>query len=125
MKCVVPIVTAWQVLGKHARTSPPLFFYLEAGARMDERLSCTSQTCQWVIPMPRFQREMEYSEVCKIDFASASGRRKRLDADSTKPSASGKPGPSVAKAVRPPSAAEKTRFLQQLAIVKAGQLFYL
>ena len=102
-------------LGETCTHVAATLFYLEAAARMDERLSCTSQTCQWVIPMPRFQREMEYSEVCKIDFASASGKRKRLDADSTKPSASGKPGQSVAKAVRPPSAAEKNSFFAAIS----------
>ena len=82
------------------------FLYLEAAAPLEERAPSTFQRCQWV--MGTFQKDMDFSEVRKVIFSSASGKRKREDCESARTS-SAKPRNTLAAldVVAMLSAAEK------------------
>ena len=53
------------------------FIYVEAVVRMQDSRTCTQSQCAWVIPS--YTKSIGYTHIRKIDFTSASGKKRKLD----------------------------------------------
>lgn len=110
MKYAVHTATVWRVWGRYALT---LLFYLETSTRLQGKVTCTQEQCQWVIPS--YQKNIPCAPVKDLDFTSAKGRKKKIDA------ALADPAPSSTKRLRkplaicPPSDIEVEKFYKTLS----------
>lgn len=90
-----------------------VLFFLETSTRLQGKVTCTQEQCQWVIPS--YQKNIPYAPVKDLDFTSAKGRKMKID------SALADPTPTVAKRLRkpltisPPSDGEIEKFYKTLS----------
>lgn len=70
-----------------------VLFSIEAGVKMRETPSCTSEQCKWV--MPPHVKKIAAAPVAMIDFSSAKSKKLRLDRSIDGRITEHKPGKSV------------------------------
>jgi len=61
-------------LGEVCTHVAAVLFFLETSARLQGKVTCTQEQCQWVIPS--YQKEIPYAPVKDLDFTSAKGKKK-------------------------------------------------
>jgi len=54
-----------------------ILFHVEVVARMQDAKTCNQLQCAWVIPS--YTKSIDYACIRKIDFTSASGKKRKLD----------------------------------------------
>ena len=64
-------------LGEVCTHVAAVLFYLEAVSHIQGKETCTSQTCQWILPSVK--KKVEYLPIADIDFTSASAKKRKLD----------------------------------------------
>ena len=64
-------------LGETCTHIAAVLFYVEAVVRMQGARACTQSQCAWVIPS--YMKSIDYVPIRKIDFTSASGKKRKLD----------------------------------------------
>ncbi|KAJ4937762.1 hypothetical protein JOQ06_002393 [Pogonophryne albipinna] len=54
-----------------------VLFAIEAGVKMRETASCTTEKCKWL--MPSHVKKIPAAPVAMIDFSSAKSKKQKLD----------------------------------------------
>ena len=66
-------------LGETCTHISSVLFYLEASARLyGTSKTCTEESCKWIIPS--YLKKVQYLPIKDIDFTSARGKKRTLDA---------------------------------------------
>ena len=64
-------------LGEACTHIAAVLFHTETVSRMKGSTTCTQQECQWVIP--RYQKDIPYVPLHKLDFSSAKSKKGKID----------------------------------------------
>ena len=100
-------------LGETCTHIGAILFYLEALHRLRGTETCTERRCKWV--MPKFQKNMDYLPIASIDFTSAKGKKKKLDAAIDSSLSEESLSSIKDHACRPPTEEEKHAFFRELS----------
>lgn len=92
-----------------------VLFAVEAGARMQEEVTCTGEKSKWL--MPGYIKDIPYREVSEMDFTSAKMKDRLLREEQITPSATVNPPlyQRNARKAPAPSQAEKDEFFNNIA----------
>ncbi|KAK4325800.1 hypothetical protein Pmani_003633 [Petrolisthes manimaculis] len=92
-----------------------VLFYVDAAVRAREQKTVTQDKAYWLLP--KACKKVEYKPISEIDFTSSANRKRKFDAQLCDPTAQS--SDTVVKrqscdSVKPPTEAEKTKFLEDL-----------
>ena len=103
-------------LGEVCTHIAAVLFFLEASTRLQDKVTCTQEQCQWIIPS--YQKEIPYAPVKDLDFTSAKGKKQKIDSGLNQVMTSSATNSQRRKSVAdvcPPSGTEIDQFYKALS----------